>query len=89
VTDSAFRQDAVDRQNMAVDIGVLQTQMASVLAGQSDQKRVNADQSAQLQRILDELATARGGWRTLLWLGGAAASAGGLVAWISQHITFR
>lgn len=89
MTDSAFRQDVIERQNMAVDISVLQTQMASVIAGQADQKRVNADQSAQLQRILDELATARGGWRTLMWLGGAAAGVGSLVAWVSQHITFR
>lgn len=78
-----------ERQEHAVSIGVLQEQMRNVIAGQADQKIVNAAQSKQLGEILEKLSEAKGGWRTLMWLGGAAASLGGALAWAAQHITFR
>lgn len=89
MTDSAFRQDVIERQDQAVSIGVLQEQMRNVIAGQAEQKVVNAAQSVQLGEILSKLSEAKGGWRTLMWLGGAGVSLGGLLAWAAQHLTFR
>lgn len=89
MTDSAFRQDLIDRQDHAVSIGVLQEQMRNVIAGQAEQKITNREQSVQLGEILEKLSEAKGGWRTLMWLGGAAAGLGGLATWASQHLTFR
>ena len=43
----------------------------------------------QLKKVLETLAEARGGWRTLVWLGGACAAAGGLVSWALNHITLK
>ncbi len=45
--------------------------------------------SAQLDRVLSTLSEARGGWKTLMWIGGASASAGGLVSWALNHLTFK
>lgn len=73
----------------AVNIGVLQEQMRSVMESLAAQKVVNADQSKQLGEILTKLSEARGGWRTLMWLGGASATLGGVGVWISQHLTFH
>lgn len=84
-----LRQEALERQDQAVSIGVLQEQMRNVIAGQAEQKIVNASQTKQLGEILDRLSEAKGGWRTLMWLGGAAAGIGGVLTWASQHLTFR
>lgn len=44
---------------------------------------------SQLDQVLTALAEAKGGWRTMMWLGGAAASAGGIVAWALSHLQFK
>jgi uncharacterized coiled-coil protein SlyX len=45
--------------------------------------------ATQLAAVSTTLAEARGGWRTLIWIAGASASAAGAVTWILQHLTFR
>jgi hypothetical protein len=84
-----LHQENIERRDQAVSIGVLQEQMRSVMASLADQKNVNAAQSLQLSEILEKLSEAKGGWRTLMWLGGGAATIGGLITWVSQHLTFR
>lgn len=84
-----FHQDTVERRQHAVSIGVLEEQMRAVMSSLAEQRVVNREQSDQLREILEKLSEAKGGWRTLMWLGGAAAGVGGLVAWVSQHLAFR
>ena len=48
-----------------------------------------ADLAKELAKVSTTLAEARGGWRTLIWIAGASASAAGVVTWVLQHITFR
>jgi len=43
----------------------------------------------QLNLVLTALAEAKGGWRTMMWLGGAAASAGGLISWALSHVQIK
>jgi hypothetical protein len=81
--------DPASHQEHAVNIGVLQEQMRSVMTSLAEQKVVNETQSKQLADILTKLSEARGGWRTLMWLGGACVSLGGALTWASQHLTFR
>lgn len=50
--------------------------------------RIEAMQE-QLAQVLTALSEAKGGWRTLMWLGGAAATAGGLVVWALTHLQFK
>jgi hypothetical protein len=40
-----------------------------------------------LQAIQTTLAEARGGWRTLMLVGGAGTALGGVVAWALEHLT--
>jgi hypothetical protein len=37
----------------------------------------------------DQLTEARGGWRTLMALGGASATFGGALAWLVEHLMNR
>lgn len=43
---------------------------------------------AQLAQVLSALSEAKGGWRTLMWLGGAAAAMGALISWVLTHVRF-
>lgn len=45
-----------------------------------------ADMQQTLSAISKTLSEAKGGWRALMWAGGASAAAGGLVTWVLQHL---
>lgn len=68
------------------EFGRLQAQVAAL---RSDLDRITAD-VGEIKRSLvaigEQLSEARGGWRTLMLVGGAAASLGGVVAWLVSHV---
>lgn len=74
----------IEQQN-AVNIAVVQAELAHVKAGMLDLKATNAQQNAKLDSIIGTMAEARGGWRVLLLLGGAAGTMGAGVAWLLSH----
>ena len=39
-----------------------------------------------VQAMRDLMEQSRGGWRTLVWLGGIAGSIGAIAAWIIAHV---
>ena len=43
----------------------------------------------QIGEVLDALNRASGGWKTLMWLGGAAATVGGGVSWVLDHVVLK
>lgn len=43
----------------------------------------------RMEAMETQLAEARGGWRTLVWLGGAAASMGAAMSWVVSHVRFQ
>jgi hypothetical protein len=45
--------------------------------------------SGQLDDVLSALTEARGGWRTLMWLGGAASVVGAAVSYVINHVAFK
>jgi hypothetical protein len=53
------------------------------------QNSVLAELTRELSEIKTTLAEARGGWKTLLWIGGASASAATAVTWVLQHLSFK
>lgn len=58
----------------------------SALKTELDGLKVKQSQmDEKLDLVLDKLSEAKGGWRTLMWLGGAAATAGGLITWFANH----
>lgn len=76
----------IERRQQAVAIGVLQEQVNTLGREMSELKVLNAKQSEQLTKIIEQLAEARGGVRTMLWFGGAMATFGGAVAWGIEHL---
>lgn len=51
------------------------------------QRQANIDQKLDL--VLDKLSAAKGGWRVMLWVGGAFASVGAAGSWIIDHLAAR
>lgn len=41
-----------------------------------------------VQAMRDLMEQARGGWRALAWLGGAAGVIGGVVGWVLSHTKY-
>lgn len=76
---------ATPEQQNTVNIAVMQTELTHLKSGMADLKATNAQQNAKLDKIVDTLAEARGGWRTLMMVGGAAGLLGGFVNWIFSH----
>lgn len=74
----------LDRDN-AVSLAVLEIEVSYLKAGMADLKVTNSQQSAKLDAIINTMAEARGGWRTLLLIGGAAGTAGGFLSWAISH----
>ena len=72
-------------QQSAVALAVLQTEVAHLKAGMADLKATNAQQSAKLDEVLAAMNEARGGWKTLMLIGGAAGSIGSAITWISTN----
>lgn len=66
--------------HLAVDVAVLKKEMEAVTATLADMKKVNKDQSEKLDSILSQLSEAKGGWRTMMWIGGSFATVAGLLA---------
>jgi len=76
----------IERRQQAVAIGVLQEQVNTLGREMSELKKVNAEQSVKLDRMLEQMAEARGGLRTTLWFGGAMAATGSAIAWAVQQL---
>lgn len=68
-----------------VHIGQLQIQVAHLTQGVEDLQESNKQQTAKLDQVLLALSEARGGWRTLMLVGGAASTAGGFITWLVSH----
>lgn len=43
----------------------------------------------KLDLVLEKLSEAKGGWRTLMLLGGAGATLGAVVPWMVDHLRFH
>jgi hypothetical protein len=59
-------------------VAALKTELDSV-----KDRQVTID--GKLDQVLDKLSEAKGGWRLLMALGGAAATLGGIITWFATH----
>ena len=70
----------------SVQIARLEERIASM----DKDMRAQTDQIRELKEKLDQvilaLSEAKGGWKTLMWLGGAAAAVGALVSRALEHV---
>lgn len=42
--------------------------------------------STRVQNLIEIVTEARGGWRTVVWLGGLASTVGGAIGWALAHV---
>lgn len=74
----------IDHDN-AVKLAVMETEMMHMKAAIADLKFSNARQTEKIDLILSTMSEAKGGWKTLLAMGGAAGTAGGFITWALAH----
>lgn len=65
-------------QQNSINIAAMQVEIAHL-------KTSAAQQNEKLDRVLATLAEARGGWRTLMAIGGAVAALASGAAWLISH----
>lgn len=68
-----------------INIGRLQAEVAHLTQGMEDLQESNKQLTAKLDQVLLALSEARGGWKTLMLVGGAASTLGAFGAWMIQH----
>jgi prefoldin subunit 5 len=68
-----------------INIGRLQTEVAHLTQSMESLQESNKELTAKLDQVLLALSEARGGWRTLMLVGGAASTVGASLAWIISH----
>ncbi len=69
-----------------INIVRLQTEVAHLTQGMIELQESNKQLTAKLDQVLLALSEARGGWKTLMLVGGAASTATGLIGWAIQHL---
>lgn len=72
--------DLVEYGELRGAVAALQTQIAQITERQS---RIDG----KLDTVLSELSQAKGGWRVLMLVSGAASSAGAAFTWALQHLS--
>jgi hypothetical protein len=68
-----------------ISIARLEVEVAHLRKGLAAVEESNQQLTEKLDQVLLTLSEARGGWKTLMVVGGAASAVGGLVTWIVQH----
>ena len=57
------------------------------LEGQVEQLKSDVHNLKEnVQAMRDLMEQSKGGWRTLVWLGGMAGTAGALISWAMSHV---
>ena len=68
-------QDTIDRR----DYGKLEAQVEQLINDMSDMKK-------NMQSMRDMMEQSKGGWKTMVYLGGIAATLGGAMNWLVSHV---
>lgn len=87
-------------ENPSAAIAALNERTLALSREMRELKDVHREQMAKMERSQEQLANkldevlvamheARGGWRTVMLLGGTAATLGGGVAWVFNHFAGR
>lgn len=75
---------SIDQDN-AVRLAVLENEVGHMKSAFTRLEETNARQEAKLDMVLSTMSEARGSWKTLMLMGGAAGSIGGFVTWVTTH----
>ncbi|NUO72933.1 MAG: hypothetical protein HOQ10_09490 [Frateuria sp.] len=69
-----------------LEFGRLQAQVETLLRQDAEKTELLKALAADIQAMRIQMAEARGGWKLMLLLGGAAASFGGAISWGLTHL---
>lgn len=69
--------------------GQLEGEVKALHGMLSEQNKTLASLQFKLDEVSATLAEARGGWRTLVWLGGLSATVSALATWAVQHLWIK
>ena len=75
-------KDSVQIARLEERIGHMNVEMANIRAEL-------AEMDVKLDRVLTAFSEARGGWRTVMLICGAAAAAGSVITWLVAHGVFK
>lgn len=68
-----------------ISIATLEAEVAHLTEGMVDLKLSQAAMGAKLDAVLAQLSEAKGGWKTLMLVSGAASSIGAGLTWLLNH----
>jgi hypothetical protein len=77
---------ASTEQQNAITLAAVQVEVSYLKLAVADLRATNTVQNEKLDKVLAQLAEARGGWRTLMLIGGAAGSIGSAITWALSHM---
>lgn len=77
---------SMTEQQNAISLAALQVEVSYLKVAVADLRATNTLQNEKLDKVLAQLAEARGGWRTLMLIGGAAGSIGSGLTWFLSHM---
>lgn len=72
-----------------IDIAALERTVEGMGREIGDLKDGMRELVTTINGMRDQLTEAKGGWRVLMAIGGASATAGGLIAWVAEHFTTK
>jgi prefoldin subunit 5 len=81
-----YQQNSMDINKAQQDIVRLEVEVEHMTRAINNLTSMLNEQAKTLAAIQKTLSEARGGWRTLMLVGGAASTIGALIAWISSHV---
>jgi len=70
-------------------VAALHQMMAAQNTTLTLQNETLAKLNTKIDLVNSTMSEAKGGWKTLIWLGGMAATVGGVVTWLLSHIPFK
>ena len=71
------------------DFGHLEGRVDALTNTVAAQSKAMELMAVQLKHMNDTLSEAKGGWRAMMYVGGAAGTVGAIISWIVQHMTFK
>jgi hypothetical protein len=81
-----YQQNSMDINKAQQDIVRLEVEVEHMTRAIEALTNMLNEQAKTLAAIQKTLSEARGGWRTLMLVGGAASTIGALISWIASHV---
>lgn len=84
-----YQQDEIERRQNAVDIARLQVKVDHLTENLAELTKAMQLLAEKVEGIGETLTEAKGGWRMLMLVGGAAGSVGAFLSWIATHVSLK